>query len=107
MSEHTLEPWGYSGYCEVDMAYYIGTLGPLGCTGIGIDDTHSMKEVIADVWANDDHDKETLANVRLIAASPDLLKACKALMNSQTEGEWSKAVDMGTAAVKKAENQSA
>ena len=47
------------------------------------------------------------ANVRLITAAPDLLAACKALMNAKTASERSKAVDIGRAAIKKAENQSA
>ncbi len=47
------------------------------------------------------------ANVRLITASPDLLAACKALINAKTASERSKAVDIGRAAIKKAENQSA
>ncbi len=45
------------------------------------------------------------ANVRLITASPDLLIACKTLMNAKTANERSKAVDIGTAAVKKAEGE--
>ena len=107
MSEITPGPWYRSGYCVADNSYHIGTPGKKGCTGIEIDKKHSMKEVVADVWVNDDHDKETLANACLITASPDLLAACKALLNAQESDEWSKAVDMGTAAIKKAENQSA
>ncbi len=107
MSEITPGPWYRSGYCVADNSYHIGTPGKKGCTGIEIDEKHSMKEVVADVWANDDHDKEALANARLITAAPDLLAACKTLMNSQTTGGWERAVDIGRAAVKKTENQSA
>ena len=47
---------------------------------------------------------ELEANARLIAAAPELLAACKALMNAQEADEWSMAIDMGCAAVEKAKD---
>ena len=80
---YTPGSWYRSGYCKLDNCYHIGTLGKKGCTGIAIDKKHSMKEVVADVWANDDHG---LADARLIAAAPDLLEACKALLVMMNRG---------------------
>ncbi len=105
MGEHTLGPWEYSGYCESDCSYHIGTVGPKSCTGIEIDDQHSMKEVVADAWAEDEHDGNALANARLISAAPDLLEACKALLNAQTTDVWNMAVDISYAAIEKAEKK--
>jgi len=59
-------PWASSGYCGDDNSRHIGTLGPVGCTGIGIDDQHSISEVVADAWADADEGK---ANADFIAAS--------------------------------------
>ncbi len=74
--KHTPGPWEASGYCTLDNAYHVGTIGPKGCTGIHLDAKHSIKELIADIWAAP-QSIQSKANARLIAAAPDLLAACK------------------------------
>lgn len=61
-------------------------------------------ENIADAtwWPSDDgRDSESLANANLIAAAPDLLAACEALL-AASEGRTSHAMDMVREAVAKA-----
>jgi len=77
MTEHTPGPWDRSGFCEMDMCFHIGTIGPKGCTGINIDEKHSVENLVADVWTDTEDNEETLANACLISAAPDLLKICK------------------------------
>jgi len=50
----TKKKWYVSGFCKLDNCYHIGTRGRRNCTGIRLDETHSMKEVIADVWDKSD-----------------------------------------------------
>ena len=85
--KHTKGPWDWSGLCECDNSYHVGTIGEKGVTGIHIDDEHSMQDVIADVWVDDMDDplvvSEAEANAELIAKAPtmyDQLASARAIM---------------------------
>ena len=79
MSKHTLGPWRLSNYhyphCEI-----------VADRGSSDTDSRPGARLICRTADNGKLPYEFKANARLIAAAPDLLKACKAIIENEPKG---------------------
>jgi len=83
-TKHTPGPWKYNGKTDI--------YGASGAT-------------ICELYRGYEHISECQANARLIAAAPDLFKACIMMDAAETERQVDKALDAVTAAIAKAKGE--
>ena len=87
-TKHTPGPWRAVGRDILSLHAYPRASGPLVCT------------------VDDNDDRFTEADARLIAAAPDLLAACEVLLDAVARGDHKdKALRTARAAVKKARGE--
>ena len=58
----TSGPMDYSGYCMIDGAIHVGTIGPKGKTGINFTDDTSCDRLVLDVCCRGEKDKQAISD---------------------------------------------
>jgi hypothetical protein len=99
MSKHTPGPWKISHGClPGDAGFSIGTNNAAA----------RNVSIVAECWpctiVSEDHRRELFSNARLITAAPDLLEACRQMLEGmEVEGYSCDTMDMARDAIAKAE----
>ena len=60
-------PMDYSGYCMIDGAIHVGTIGPKGKTGINFTDETSCDRLVLDVSCRGEDDKQAISDADFYA----------------------------------------
>jgi hypothetical protein len=97
MSTHTPGPWMVEPHADDDEVVYV-------CANYTVRDGVTRATWIAECDLQDGNLPENHANARLIAAAPDLLKACKAAI-AELITDLSQTADYLRAAIAKAEGR--
>ncbi len=106
MSKHTPGPWKVSHGClPGDSGFSVATANAAASGNV---------KITAECWpctiVSEDHRSELFANAFLIAAAPDLLEACRAMLtccgsSENWNGETHEALKLIEAAIAKAEGR--
>lgn len=100
MAKHTPGPWMRTpGHFRGD------NICVVNCTQADAEDGYTT--IAAPEWDHSrDFHEQNAANARLISAAPDLLAACRKIVDAVEDGDEMAAVEMARAAIAKAEVQS-